>query len=298
MARDYGKVKQQFWESESLRGLSIPAKFLALYLLTSPHTNAIGCFRLPIAYICHDTELAGEAMEAALAELLAARFAIPCERLPWIYIPNYLHHNPPENPNVWRKCVKELDGLPGEITAASRIAAELYDMAGEDRMSKDSNKTRVSDEEKTRLKRFEYGYETVSDRLAPLPCLNLDHDQAKKVLPDKSGVSKPKPYPEDFEVFWKAYPTDPNMPKKPAFRQWQRLSPEQRFAAIAAIPGFIRYCSENKRWYRPIYAERFLSQEKFEGYAAEPPLDEAVIAANKDRADKLFNRGKYAEKLA
>lgn len=95
-----------------------------------------------------------------------------------------------------------------------------------------------------------------------------------KVLPDESGINLPKvsepreekPYPEDFEQFWKAYPTDKNMPKKPAFKQWQRLSPDKRAAAIAAIPGFRAYCRAND-WYRPIYADRFLSQEKFEGYA-------------------------------
>jgi hypothetical protein len=93
-----------------------------------------------------------------------------------------------------------------------------------------------------------------------------------KVLPVGTGLKKSRDaYPEDFEAFWKAYPTDKNMPKKPALRQWQRLSPEKRSAAIAAIPGFRRYCDENKSWYRPVYAERFLSQEKFEGYAAETP---------------------------
>ena len=116
--------------------------------------------------------------------------------------------------------------------------------------------------------------------------------EAEKDSPADAGLSKS--YPEDFEAFWKAYPTDRNMPKKPAFRIWRRLSPEKRQAAIAAIPGFKRYCEQNKSWYRPVYAERFLSDEKFEGYAAEPEITEAQIEANKDRADRLMRRGKYA----
>jgi hypothetical protein len=270
MARDYGKVRAQFWESESLRELSVQAKFLALYLLTSPHTNAIGCFRLPVAYIGHDTSLTKEALEKAFAELRLAKFALPCERAPWIYIPNYLRHNPPENPNVWRKCVKELDALPGEITAASIIAAELYDMAGEDRMTKEGSKSRVTDEERTKLKRFEDCFETVSNRLTPLPCPipSPSHDLAKEDLPPKGGVSKPKGYPEDFEVFWKAYPTDPNMSKKEAGKQWAKLPPDKRVQATASLPAFKIYCEKNSDWYRPIYAERYLSEEKFEGHAA------------------------------
>jgi hypothetical protein len=135
----------------------------------------------------------------------------------------------------------------------------------------------------------------------PAPCqrdatpeTETEAETKKKELPADAGASKPNRYLENFEAFWKAYPTDSNMAKKPAFRIWRHLSPEQRQAAIAAIPGFKRYCEQNKSWYRPIYAERFLSQEKFEGYAAEPEIRPEQIGINKDRADRLMQRGKYA----
>lgn len=130
----------------------------------------------------------------------------------------------------------------------------------------------------------------------PNTCLEESREQAQeeKILPDTSGPSK-QSYSQLFEKFWAAYPTDKNMPKKKAFAVWQRLSPEKRDAAIAAIPGFQRYCDQNKSWYRTIYADRFLSQEKFEGYAAEKMPTAEEIAVAKDRADKLLRRGKYAE---
>lgn len=99
----------------------------------------------------------------------------------------------------------------------------------------------------------------------------------------------------DFDAFWKDYPKDKNMSKKQARVVWMRLPEEKRSAAVSAIPGFLAYCRANS-WYRPVHAERFLSQERFEGYDAEPELDEATIDANKDRADKLMRRGKYADK--
>ena len=34
--------------------LSNEAKLLALYLLTGPHTNMLGCFRLPASYVAED----------------------------------------------------------------------------------------------------------------------------------------------------------------------------------------------------------------------------------------------------
>ncbi len=88
----------------------------------------------------------------------------------------------------------------------------------------------------------------------------------KDLLPPRGGVSKPKGYPEDFEVFWKAYPTDPNMSKKEAAKQWAKLTPEKRQRAIASLPAFKIYCDKNHDWYRVIYAERYLSEEKFDGH--------------------------------
>lgn len=116
---------------------------------------------------------------------------------------------------------------------------------------------------------------------------------SKKVFRSKARKS----YSEDFEKFWAAYPIDKNMPKKKAFQVWQKLTPEKRLAATAAIPGFRRYCDENKKWYRVIYADRFLSQEKFAGYDAEQELTAEEIEINKDRADRLLRRGKYAESM-
>lgn len=169
MTRDYGRVKTQFWESETMRGLSPENKFLGLYLLTSPHTNTIGCFRLPIAYMVHDTGMPIPALENAFAALRGADFVKWCERTPWIWLPKYLRHNPPENPNVWRKCVKELEALPtGEAQVA--IAAELLCIATEARMCNPTSKTRVTEEERSRLKRYEYGIGTVSKGSHPLPC--------------------------------------------------------------------------------------------------------------------------------
>lgn len=52
--RDYGLVSSQFWITPDLQSISSDAKLLGVYLLTSPHTNMLGCFRLPIGYISED----------------------------------------------------------------------------------------------------------------------------------------------------------------------------------------------------------------------------------------------------
>jgi hypothetical protein len=98
---------------------------------------------------------------------------------------------------------------------------------------------------------------------------------------------------DDFDLFWKEYPTDALMSKKKAFDQWKRLAPADREAAKNAIPGFKDYCRKHPT-YRPVHAERFLSERRFEGFAAGPALSAEEIETNKDRADRLMRRGKYA----
>ena len=119
-------------------------------------------------------------------------------------------------------------------------------------------------------------------------------------LPDmdgslEEGRGKKKKYPEDFESFWKSYPTDPLMSKAKAFDQWRRMPAADKCAALAAIPAF---CELIKRQinYRVVHAQRYLSERRYEGFAAQPQADDETIAAARDRADRLMKRGKYAEK--
>ena len=108
---------------------------------------------------------------------------------------------------------------------------------------------------------------------------------------------KKKPYPSDFENFWTSYPTDPLMSKKKAFEIWRRMSAGDRAAAQAAIPAFREFV-KRQIGYRTVHAQRYLSERRYEGFANKPAADEAAIAAAKDRADRLLERGKYAEKYA
>ena len=117
---------------------------------------------------------------------------------------------------------------------------------------------------------------------------------------DLSMPKKPprkKPYSEPFEQFWHAYPTDPIMSKKKAWEQWAKLSEAERTHAIGAIPGFRDFCSKNKT-YRPVHAERFLSQKRFEGFANTringsgiTPADLARLAHLEAEFDKQLGEG-------
>jgi ribosomal protein L12E/L44/L45/RPP1/RPP2 len=105
------------------------------------------------------------------------------------------------------------------------------------------------------------------------------------------GSSGKKNYPPAFEDFWRDYPTDPLMSKVKAFEKWGRLGAADRAAAQAALPAFRAHCAKDLT-YRPVHAERFLSQRRFDGFlekaaAAAPVEDEALKRLWGGRAEPL-----------
>ena len=73
-------------------------------------------------------------------------------------------------------------------------------------------------------------------------------------------------YSDDFEIFWGKYPTDSNMSKKKAFEVWRKLGQEDRELATFSLTGFRGYC-ESHTDYRPVHAEKYLRDRRFEGHA-------------------------------
>lgn len=65
----YGKIEQKFWTDAKIRAYPEDARHLALYLITSPHRNLLGCYRLPLAYICDDMQWTPDRVTSALAAL-------------------------------------------------------------------------------------------------------------------------------------------------------------------------------------------------------------------------------------
>ena len=94
-------------------------------------------------------------------------------------------------------------------------------------------------------------------------------------LPTEVQEHSPKPpkrprtkhaYPSEFEEFWSGYPTDGNMSKSEALKEWARLDPADRALVTKSLPAFRAYCQSHPD-YRPVHASRYLSQRRFEGHA-------------------------------
>jgi hypothetical protein len=104
--RIYGKVKITFWDDDRIKKLPDTAKLLALYCLTCEHSNAIGCFRLPVGYIETDLGWNNAKAEGALTELIDSGFALYDQSSAYLLMPRYLEHNPIENSRVGKMCVQ------------------------------------------------------------------------------------------------------------------------------------------------------------------------------------------------
>ena len=110
-----------------------------------------------------------------------------------------------------------------------------------------------------------------------------------------AGADRSQVYSKNFEEFWKAYPTDPNMSKKMTHDIWRRMRRDEQAKAVASLPNFRAYVAGRRDNYRPVHAAKYLTERRYDGFLA-GDVDQAAAATSMDKADRLLKRGKYAEK--
>lgn len=123
--RDYGKVYTRFWLKQNVLSWSDSSKLLGLYLLTCPHCNLLGCFRLPIGYIASDLNWSEQKVATALNELKADDFLIRCDTTGWTMIRSFLKHNPIENPNQGKAAFRLLKDVPEDFVGMDSLLLAL-----------------------------------------------------------------------------------------------------------------------------------------------------------------------------
>lgn len=124
--REYGRVYSSFWQSLDVRALGEDGRTLALYLMTCPHANLIGCFRVPDAYAADDLKWSTERVAEGFAELQANGFVSRDEATKWVLIHRYLKWNGFENGNVAIAASKAFDQVPN-IALKALLAAALLE---------------------------------------------------------------------------------------------------------------------------------------------------------------------------
>lgn len=108
--REYGQVQCSFWQSDDALKATNVGKLLALYLLTGPHSNGIGCYRCPDGYIMADLGWSQETVSEGFEELSRNGFAYRFEGV--VCVPNFLRWNKIANGNVAKARLGEFWALP------------------------------------------------------------------------------------------------------------------------------------------------------------------------------------------
>lgn len=127
--RDYGKVQTTFWTSDDTSSMSDTGRMLSLYLLTGPHTNQIGCFRLPDGYVCDDLKWGCERVSKGFAELFEKGFATRDNGSKWVFIHKYLKWNEIENPNQGKAAARLFEQVPNRSLVKPLLAKALREFA-------------------------------------------------------------------------------------------------------------------------------------------------------------------------
>ncbi|MCX7662199.1 MAG: hypothetical protein N2Z61_00390 [Tepidimonas fonticaldi] len=92
--RNYASVNANFWigrTGRSLRG-NHEAQIVALYLITSPHSNMIGLYHCPIAYIAHETGLSTQGATKGLRCLIDVDFCTFDADIDFVFVHQMAKH--------------------------------------------------------------------------------------------------------------------------------------------------------------------------------------------------------------
>jgi hypothetical protein len=87
--RDYGKVSPKFWTGDTGKAIKkkgANAVIVAVYLMTSPHSNMLGLYYQPVLYMAHETGLGIEGASKGLAECIEAGFCVYDEASEMVWV--------------------------------------------------------------------------------------------------------------------------------------------------------------------------------------------------------------------
>ena len=123
--REYGQIQCSFWTDPEVESLHDQSKLLAAYLLTGPHSNGLGCFKLSDGYILGDLGWSKETVSKRFTQLLEMGFAYRCEKTFFVLIPKFLCWNSIPNPNAAKARMKEVAVIPKKFMYYNELIDSL-----------------------------------------------------------------------------------------------------------------------------------------------------------------------------
>ncbi|HTM64588.1 MAG TPA: conserved phage C-terminal domain-containing protein [Gammaproteobacteria bacterium] len=164
--RSYGNIPTNFWELPEIRQLSDQAKLLATYLMTGPHSNMLGCFRLPDIYVTDDLCWDIQKVKNAFTELVNIKFICRDEALFWLVICDYLKTNKIQNLKQGICIRKMFSGVPDKSSIVIPLVDALLTYG-----------TYLPSDFIQYLQKLKYGIDTVSQLVVAEQEQNQDQKQ-------------------------------------------------------------------------------------------------------------------------
>lgn len=117
--RDYGKISPQFWVGKTGKAIKAggpESVVVAMYLMSSPHSNMIGMYYLPMIYLAHETGLGIEGASKGLARALEAGFCSYDEASEVVWVHEMARYQIADelaaNDNRVKGIQREIDSVP------------------------------------------------------------------------------------------------------------------------------------------------------------------------------------------
>lgn len=232
----YATVQTEIWRNPDFRALPKDLRILFLYLLTSEHSNMIGYYYLPLAYIHHDTQFSIEMVPAMLREL--------CEREKVAYdfnrevvlLKRYLHWNPVRGENMIKGALGAAKGVPKGVLLGDFVKCAK----------------KFCPDYKARWDGLLTGNEPPPNPLATPsePPPNTEPVTVPVTVP-VTDISSPKrkrvEYPPEFEEFWNVYPRTKQVPKKDALKAWNARLKDEGVTSDRLITAAKNYADTCRR---------------------------------------------------
>lgn len=108
----YHRVYPRIWTNPEFRAWSEDARLAALYLLTCPHRNSEGLFRLPMPWVEYELQWAADRTERAFVELERHAFIERDTSVDLVHLVNALRWNRPAGPKQIKGAVNQLAEVP------------------------------------------------------------------------------------------------------------------------------------------------------------------------------------------
>jgi hypothetical protein len=102
----------RLWCHPGFLALAEGERILVFYLLAGPLTNRLGLFKLSLATAAEDLLTTPETLKKRLADVCVTFGWLFDDRARVFYIPSWFKWNPPENVNVMKGSLKDLNEIP------------------------------------------------------------------------------------------------------------------------------------------------------------------------------------------